>query len=193
MTKGKIEVFAGAGNAGEPPAQSVTLILAAVGRTWPRYVPAGFAHPVSVTVPMLLAGPSTLSWLPAGPDTLALNDCAVIVPPFGAPPVVSPAASMYAAVPLPKATWPEASTTTFPPVPPLLPVEALACIARPVVVTVLPVEMTVTFPPCPFRKVWLACTAKAGLVSPLPTPGTGVAVPTMVMAPFARRSIQLLP
>ena len=82
----------------------------------------------------------------------------------------------------------------FPPVPPLLAVEALACIARPNIVTVLSVEMTVTSPPCPFCKIWLACTAKAGI-------GVIVArrrhrrrrLPRIVMAPFARRSIQLRP
>jgi hypothetical protein len=46
-------------------------------------------------------------------------------------------------------------------------------------------------PPCPLR-TWLACTAKAGLVSLLPAAGT-VALPWIVMAKFASRSIQLRP
>src|SRR6185369_13769691 len=126
---------AGSGNVGEPPGQTCVSISAAAGMTAPRYVPDGLARqPLRLATP---PGPSTLIWLAAIPVTLLLNDCARTVPPAGAPPVVSPAAWTKAGrTPVPKATSLRARMTMCPPFPPLLIVEALACNARPNIVTV---------------------------------------------------------
>jgi hypothetical protein len=58
--------------------------------------------------------------------------------------------------------------------PPLLPVEALAWIARPEVETALATDLTVITPPCPFCRAMFACTAQAGVTWLLSVGSAGV-------------------